>query len=87
MRPDPNILVFTFFSLLLAFAAYALFSVVTASGNIAYCYIELGYNKTYDLKGKIYWRPNDIVIAEATSPEELIIKANKLHCKLGSEPK
>ena len=82
MKLDLDILVFAFFTLLLSSLGYAAFSALTASGNIAYCYVEQNYAKTY-LKGRIYWHP-DIFITEASSLDELTSKANKLHCKLWS---
>jgi len=85
MKLDPEILFFAFFAMVLSILGYTAFSALTASGNIAYCYVEQTYDRTF-LKGKIYWR-TDIYITEASSVDEIIHIANKLHCKLWAEAK
>ena len=86
MKNDADTFVGIFLYTLLIIGVYAVWNLLSASDKIIHCYVEHNYDKIYQLKGKIPWR-HDIVIAEAPSLEEILVIANKSHCKLLSEPK
>ena len=83
---DTDTIVGIFLSTLVVLGFYIIGNLLTASGNINYCYMEYDVysNNSYNLKGHIPWRV-PITLAKISSLDEGITQAGKLHCKLLSD--
>lgn len=91
MKFDLETILLSFATIIGMLGLCLLYHAAFASNKITYCYIEEIDNSyhspyPYTLYGNVEFR-QDIIISQSNSFEELLIRANKLHCKLWSEPK